>query len=179
MPLHHLDHGQAAGRRIPREQHAGVFGIDHALDQDVAGAGGEAVARHPRRLERSLDAGDRRFEAVAIDVDHRLEHAGEAVVGAILAAAGAADRELRVAEATPDPAELVVAGRGRRGSHPRHEGRGEHDAIRHRHAGRAHPGEAVRLVAAISEAGHVIERDDALRRAAPAPSRQRWRRTCR
>ena len=111
--LHHLDHGKAAGRRIPREQHAGIFGIDHALDQDVAGAGREAVARHARGIERRLDAGDRRFQAFAIDVDHRLEHAGEAVVGAVLAAARTADRELGVAEPPPDPAELVVANRRR------------------------------------------------------------------
>jgi hypothetical protein len=82
--LHHLDHGEATGRRIPRKQHAGIFGIDHALDQDVAGASRKAVARHPRGFERGLDAGNRRFESVVIDVDHRFEHAGEAVVGAIL-----------------------------------------------------------------------------------------------
>ena len=79
--------GQAGTRRIPGEQHAGIFGIDHALDQHVAGAGGELVARCPRGFERCLHLGDRGFQSVAIDVDHQLEDAGEAVVGAVLARA--------------------------------------------------------------------------------------------
>ena len=147
--LHHLDHGKAAGRRIAREQHAGIFGIDHALDQHVAGAGREAVARHARGLERRLDAGDRRFQSVAIDVDHQLEHAGEAVVCAVLAAPELRTASLSVAEPLPDPAELVVARRGGRGGHPRQEGGRQHDAIRHRHSGRAHLREAIGLVAAV------------------------------
>ena len=72
------------------------------------------VARHPRGLERRLHAGDRGFQSVAIDVDHRLEHAGEAVVGAVLAAARTADRKLGVAETPPDPVELTLARRGGR-----------------------------------------------------------------
>jgi len=108
--LHHLDHGKAAGRRIPGEKNAGVFGIDHALDQDVAGADREAVARRPCGFEGCLNASDRGFQSVTADIDHRLEHAGEAVARTVLGAARTSDRKSRVAEPPPDPAKLTLAG---------------------------------------------------------------------
>ena len=175
--FHHLDHRQAAHGRIAREQHAGVLGGDHALHQHIAGAGEVQVARHPRGLERRLDAGDRGFEAVAIDVDHRLEHAGEAVVGAVLARAGAADRELDVAEAPPDPAEFALARLNRRRRHPGHELRRQQDAVRHRQTGRAHLREAIGLVALVLEPRHILEGDGALRHAAAVEAFAQFRGT--
>ena len=46
---------------------------------------------------------------------------------------------------------LLVAGRGGDRAEPRQEGRGQHHAVRHRHAGRPHLGETVGFVAAIAE----------------------------
>ena len=94
------------------------------------------------------------------------------MAGAVLAAARAADRKLDAGRGAARSSQARAGASLRTSPAIRAmKARRKHDAIRHRHAGRAHPGQPVGLVAAVLQPRHVLKRDDAFGRPAAAPAR--------
>ena len=69
-----------------REQHAGIFGREHAVHENAAGPAGRRIRLYACRFERCLHLADRRLQPVAINVEDGFEYARKTVIGAVLPA---------------------------------------------------------------------------------------------
>src|SRR5215211_3893930 len=67
------------------EQHAGMFGVDHALHDNAAAAALHAVALDSRVVERGAHFCDGGVQTRPIDIEHAFEHAGKAMMRPVLA----------------------------------------------------------------------------------------------
>ena len=137
--------------RIGRERHAGRERRDHALDdhRHAAVAGG-LVRGDARRAGAGKASIRRRRQVVRGDIEHRLVHAGEGLIRAILRDAARPDRERTRSQVPRARGHQPTAFGGFHGG-----GRGRHhDAIRHANPRREQLAEAGRLAADIGGIGH-------------------------